>query len=709
MKNILLVATLALTVKLNSSVIFANLYSTIKIKKLILDTPITDITGTLILQDNNADTVSGGSIVFNGGILQSGNLSTIFTGTYDSASNDSIILTGNDSLDIQSGIISFPILVQNGGNKILGRPYFSQAITLQNSSAALSMAIQTPVNQNVNLNSGQLTLDSDLYLGEGNLIIGPGTISCDGNRLTFGSYPLTTTQNLTFINSANIELLADISISNSSWIFSDVGGTSYINGNGHTIDIGDTGVLNIANGHTLTINNATIKGLGNSLIEGKVVFGNNASTLKCRECMLDFASDYTISSGQLYFYGANSVFLIKSFVLTIQSTAALTIDGVSLTWDKLSLSNDTNPIVTQSSANLVLINGGYIRSVNSTLAPIAIYSTSTSLSSNIEITSASNLIFSNASPGVPKTIQLSGNGHYIHFSRSEFIQNLILEPNLTVIFSNIVLKDFNPECISFPLANNSYVHFGDDVTIELGTNISITKPLTIVGNTLINGRGNDLTLVHADSLVHNTAGKNLTIQNTNLMGIGGVNTGSGLGRLRIENATASITLKDCYVALEDEYEINTGFFNFENQVKFSGYGQKLTYLSSAQSTILSNSELILDQGVTFSYAANVGILPQNGTSASYTQSRNRLAFSGSTSVLSLDGATLHFTHTGLVMDNGFIEIRDRGIFKSVAGEDEGPYGHAVPATGEEPVITSNMRVKVLSGAELIFDGNIIYE
>ncbi len=654
-----------------------------------------DISGKLSLRDNSANIVSGSNINFNNGILQSGQMSTIFTGVYNSTGTDEIGLTGNCNLDVQAGDVNFPVKVSGTGNTIYGRPRFSQDITLLSSADSLSMGIQTDLPVNLNLTGGSLSLSSDLVFSESARIVGPGTIDLNSNKLGTAASSTTWTENVTFTGIGAINLNSSINISNCTWTFGDSAGFTVINGNGHTITLGANGKISIANNFYLLLQNVHLKGLGDGATDGKILVGNAASTVAFDGSIIDLINDYTVSNGNFYMLGTNCTLFCKTFLFNINSTGLLTIDGVALIWDKLSISNDSNPIIPATNANLQLLNSGLIRSLNSSLAPTYFYSTSSSLASNIDVTTSSNLVFTNSTPLVPKLITLSGSGHYIHFSRSDLIQNFIIEDNLTVTLSNVVLKDFNPNCISF--GTNSSLVLGDDVTIELGKDVILASPLTVSGNVSILGGGGRLVLQHANSLVINGNGKSLTLQNLVLEGPGGAGSVSGIERIRVTNATASLTLKDVEVVLDGTYEHSEGSVYFDGNVKIAGPGKVFTITSAEQSSVLAKSSLTFDTGVTFSYA---------GTGVN---NRTRFALSDPTSVLKMNGSTLHSTHTGLILDTGSLHILDAVTLRSVAGVDEGPYGHTVPAVGEEPVLKSTLSVKIMSGAVLEVDGNIVCE
>lgn len=688
---------------LQSSFNFSNQYATIRLKsansKLILETPLSNYSGTLSLKDNSVNTISGSSVNFVDGILNTGPLSTIFTGDLDLAS-EKILLQGNASLDILTGTIDQPIDVTGINNSISGRLTINQPITLQDSSTNLGIGIQVPLGSSLILNSGTLTLNSDLTLGEGSMIVGPGIVNSQGFRLSLGSSPYVFDRNLTFVNDANIEMNAGVSLSNCTWNFSDVAGFSVINGNGNTLNIGMNGTISLASKHILVLNNVRLKGIGDGLNDGKIIFGDNDAIVIMTNVIIDQANDYTLSLGRIYMHETNCIVTIKSFLFNINGPAVLTIDGIALIWDKLASTDNSNPIIPAASSNLVLLNGGYIKSVNTTSQPTYIFSNSASITENIPVSTSGNVIAQNTNPLVPKSIHLSGNGNYISFTSGASSQSFIVEDNVALTLSNMTLKDFNPDSIT--LGTGATLELGDDTTIELSRDTYFSKPMRIIGNVTIVGNGCNLYLTNNDSLIVDAPSKTLVIQHVNLHNM--ADSGVAVPRLRVNYSSAGVVMRDTTLVLDNDYTFSGGFMNIEGIVKMTGQGKIFTYTSSAQSIISSNSMLLLDLGVTFSYAANVGTYP-----SSYQDSKTRLMLADSSSTLCLDGATLYSTHTGISLDIGTLLVKDHSVLKSVAGLEEGPYAHGAPSTGEEPEIGNQLTVKILSGAILDIQGKVMYD
>lgn len=695
--NQLLAALFLLCGSLFSKFNFANKSGTLKFRQsnsqLTIDTPILDFNGTLSLKDNSANTVSGSNITFADGILKSGDLLTEISGNYNATLTDSIDLSGNHEIDIRAGEILVPVNVSGTGNQINGSPIFQQEITLANSGTDVSLAIYTNLSQNINLNGGTIILNADLKLEDSAKFIGAGTINSNGKRLSLSStLDANWTSDLTFVGDNELELNAVTAIVGSTWNFSTASATSSINGNGNILDLGSTGTIQLANDHTLYINNAVIKGLGDGASFGKFVMGNDGATVRFNNVTIELVDDYTLSTGKFYFEGANPTMYVKSFDFNITGGANLTIDGVAFIWDKLNISNTDNPILPAAPANQTLLSGGVIRSVV-TPASIAVsysYSASAILDGNVFITDTTPVTFTNPSPAMPHNITLQGNGHLIQFMRTDSSQNFVLDDNVNLTLEHVVLKDFNPASVQF--GTSASLTFGDGVTLELGKDIAFNNSYNFNGDVIIDGKGANLTLSHDDSILFSGASKTLTLKDLNLHGLGGAGVGGGNGRLRALATGNIILLQDCQIFMDADYTLSQSSLNVSGHSKLIGDGFSFIYTSQDQSHILADSVLEIDRGVTFIYQANPASL-------SLAASRNRVKLDFASSQILLHGSTLHSKAQGINLDTGKLTILDHSTLKS-----DGVFGSTF-----ELALQNSLNLTILAGAQLDIEGDVLYE
>ncbi len=149
----------------------------------VVDQAIPAFNGKLI-KDSGA-TVSGQDITFADGILQHLNSKLLLNGIFD-VTGAALELNGNKTIHAQNGLFVQSVSVSSTGNRIEGQPLFASDVTLLNSSAQLTVALQRAVNKNIVLNGGTLDIDDNLYFLDAKTITGNGTVDLNGDRLSLG-------------------------------------------------------------------------------------------------------------------------------------------------------------------------------------------------------------------------------------------------------------------------------------------------------------------------------------------------------------------------------------------------------------------------------------------------------------------------------------------------------------------------------------------
>lgn len=147
-----------------------------------------DVKGTIVREGSG--TISGsGALNFENGVFVDEGANIAMTGSYDPASNE-ITLAGSQQIVADQGTVLATVKVSGTGNAIKGQPVMSGAIQLLNSSAALSLGIQSEMNKNITLNSGAVTLAEDLVFTEDHFFTGPGTINGNNRKVETGGSAL---------------------------------------------------------------------------------------------------------------------------------------------------------------------------------------------------------------------------------------------------------------------------------------------------------------------------------------------------------------------------------------------------------------------------------------------------------------------------------------------------------------------------------------
>lgn len=177
--------------------------------------------------------------------------------------------------------------------------------------------------------------------------------------------------------------------------------------------------------------------------------------------------------------------------------------------------------------------------------------------------------------------------------------------------------------------------FIDNTNLVFNSDAEFIVTTTFSGLCTINGNGNKVYL-NEDGSLNIASGSQLKLQNLELVGLRQNN-------LQCLADDAEVIFEDCILTITSNYVFDTGSILFKGDVVISGTS-KFTYSASCSSTIDSYSTLKVSSDSTFSYAPSIS-------------KRDLIYMNDNTSLLYLDGCTLHSTTTGLRLTRGklFIE------------------------------------------------------
>jgi hypothetical protein len=222
----------------------------------------------------------------------------------------------------------------------------------------------------------------------------------------------------------------------------------------------------------------------------------------------------------------------------------------------------------------------------------------------------------------------------------------------------------NGDLSVYRFAYDSRLLFVDTVLV-FNSNVNFTVPVQFQGNCRIDGRGHRLNFLNTGGLVLRP-GANVIIQDLLVPCL-------TQGRMRCMTDRGGITLRNSLLSLATDYTFSRGALLFDKDVIITG-SNKFIYSSALSSTIASQSMLLFDQGTTFSYNPRVG-------------KQNLLFMTDATSLLYLNGCTLHSTRTGLQLSGGSLIFDNKVTLSSEARF------HA-----EGMNLKSDLGISVLSGA-----------
>lgn len=268
---------------------------------------------------------------------------------------------------------------------------------------------------------------------------------------------------------------------------------------------------------------------------------------------------------------------------------------------------------------------------------------------------------------------VQGNGYSINLA--EGFPNLIqIEAGHTVEIANAVIKNYDENSIA--LGTGATIKFLNS-TIEFTDNRTITRPLNLNGDIIINGYGYTLSIDPSASL-NLTAGQ-LTVNNLTMYGIQGQN-------LRCLTSTALITLRNSNLILTGDFRYKYGGFQTQDVI-LSGFNA-FNY-ESVQTFTISRS-LTLDSGLTFSYIPAIA--------------NKRLLWMNSDSKLFLNGCTLKTSTTGLQLTDGTLIVDSQNTMYNNGG-----------VSYSQSIIFGNgnagrdLDIEVLPGANLeLMTGSFVY-
>jgi hypothetical protein len=263
--------------------------------------------------------------------------------------------------------------------------------------------------------------------------------------------------------------------------------------------------------------------------------------------------------------------------------------------------------------------------------------------------------------------------------------------------------------------------FGDNVTIELGGNESLSYTWSFTGSSAastIRGNGRTFSLAEFVGAETNVAicvgaggpGRSvvLNLEDIHIMGLYGTvfadqvtgtyetNDASiaSTALIRCQDHSGVINLKNTHINLSGNYTFSTGSINVYNDVYLKGNGYVFAFSSNGTLAIQSASTLFIDRNVTFSYDSS-GFCTRGPVAPSKTQ----LTMANQTSRLYLNGCTLYGTMTAPKLQTGVVVIDDK-VSVHAEGSDD--------ASAIVFDSTSSLQVEFLAGGMMDVYGAIAH-
>ncbi|KKP35317.1 MAG: hypothetical protein UR26_C0006G0001, partial [candidate division TM6 bacterium GW2011_GWF2_32_72] len=289
--------------------------------------PIASFDGTLIKLPTGS--ISGQPVTFNYGVFEDPYNSLFMSGIYDPAVAG-VSFSGNGFLNASNGDVLETLTISGVDNLVEGQPTFNNVITLQDAATTVTFALQSRINQNINMNNATLYLKEDLKFTDEKMLTGSGTINAAQHKIEMGGLKdFMVTGSFTYSDVGDI-VLNGRTIWTSQQTFKN---DSNLNGNGNVLELASGGKFFLKSGSTLHLTDVIVRGV----VDGSFIFEDGTPIIYLSNVDLQFSGNTTFTQGGLYVEGP-STWEIADYTVLFDTSASLTVDGVTLWKDHI----DTN-------------------------------------------------------------------------------------------------------------------------------------------------------------------------------------------------------------------------------------------------------------------------------------------------------------------------------------------------------------------------------
>lgn len=664
--------------------------------KLMLEAPMTDVSGRIVFKDDDPDRVTGANalsfITFDNGTTGTAGHEYKTSGTFEPFGSDLLSLRNDEGLEVENKVVSQIVKVaDNNESFIKGSPIFTQPIQLGPNSTlnlgingilyqtldpqgsntvkltdSLKMGLATPLNSGtlniLDLNGFEIFFNN--ALSEISSIQGVGTV-----HFLRGKYQVS--NDLTFNGTV------DVNGQESSMSFDSGKSISFGPGLHDLIDVELKGMdltttFSVDPAGTVFLSNVTIILNGDMTLSGQgeiVVLGNN--------CKI-------VPNGYKIFLDNGTRFVVDSTTLLYEPNKPL--DPIPFEV----IDSGSGPGVLELSNNGQILSTKHGLSIQ---ADLDVSETNFVTESNWQLTSSSVLIFSNQNPGSNKAVTFDGDGYFVQFPPGDSSQGLLeIGENVSLTIENTNLKDFNPDSILFADSNSS-LEFGQGTSIDIASDKELTTifPWVFSGDSSLNGFGKTLILKNPD-VIQVKNGSTLLVKNTTLKI-------EDPGAFLNSDDSSLICFQDCTIILDQNgLELSSGNYSFKGLVNIFGGDQTsvlgtagLTFSSKGSFIVSTLSELSINKGIVLTYKAD-----PSGDGSETRATKRHFILTDPSSKLILNGCGLVSTATALALDFGTVIISDNVKLKI----DTSP--------AAEVELGTDLLVDILAGGALDVDGPLRY-
>ncbi len=227
------------------------------------------------------------------------------------------LLNGNNIIEVTKGLMPFVIQVNNTDNEIFGNGGILSPIIFLSPTAQLIMNIDGLVFSNPILNGGQLVLNSDLQLGAGVQLTGPGNVNLQTNSLRLAPQHLAWGTDIFWTGMGGVINLRENVDLNSTWT---INGLVTINGNGNAIKLTD-GTIVIDSNSKLILQNIRLEDIS----ENNISCFDDTGSMAIDNSLFILSDDFALTKGSIEFL--NQVDLMGTHTFLIDSLRTSTISA----------------------------------------------------------------------------------------------------------------------------------------------------------------------------------------------------------------------------------------------------------------------------------------------------------------------------------------------------------------------------------------------
>ena len=240
---------------------------------------------------------------------------------------------------------------------------------------------------------------------------------------------------------------------------------------------------------------------------------------------------------------------------------------------------------------------------------------------------------------------VNGSSNYYRFTETHQ-PIMLISDGVHAVYENMLFSQFAAEYLS--LGVDSTLIFGDNTTLELFRNEELNYTWTFQGHAVIRGGGSILTLGPKGAIVLQGKDSTLSIQDLTFKGL-------SESKIRCLDDSDKVIFEDVTWIQDNTFTFSVGAISLLGDMTIFG-PQIFSYSSWRPLSILSDATLFLMRGATLYFAPLLG-----------GGGRDRVQFTDSSSIVTMENATLSAPAPGLILSKGTLNLFQSNNFVNDGG------------------------------------------